>query len=150
VQDVDQIPKIYTREVQTVQAADHRGAFVPRPTGDNSPAVAGIAWASAPPLLGYDVVNPKPTAEVSLVSHRGDAVLATWQYGLGKSLAFTSDAKSRWAAQWVGWNGFGPFWAQALRWTLKKPTTARTRPTSNSTAAGAASPWTPWTKTARS
>ena len=121
VQDVRQIPKIYTREVQTVSKPPIiEEPFVPRVAHPGNPLVSGIAWESAPPLLGYDVVNPKPTSEVPLVSHRGDAVLATWQYGLGKSVAFTSDAQARWAAQWVGWQSFGPFWAQALRWSLKR------------------------------
>ncbi len=121
VQDVRQIPKIYTREVQTVSKPPIiEEPFAARVAAPDSPIISGISWEAAPPLLGYDVVNPKPTAEVSLVSHRGDTVLATWQYGLGKSLAFTSDAKARWGAQWVGWQGFGPFWAQALRWTLKR------------------------------
>lgn len=121
VQDVREIPKIYTREVQTVSKPPIiEEPFVPRVAAPGSPILSGISWASAPPLLGYDVVNPKPTAEVALVSHRGDAVLATWQYGLGKSAAFMSDAKARWAAHWTQWSGFGPFWAQALRWTLKR------------------------------
>jgi uncharacterized membrane protein len=93
---------------------------VPRITQEGNPLTQGIRWESAPPLLGYDVTNPKPTAEVSLVSHKGDAILATWQYGLGKSVAFTSDAKARWAAQWTQWESFGPFWAQTLRWSLKR------------------------------
>jgi hypothetical protein len=116
------IPKIYTREIQTVSKPPIiEEPFVPRVAGGGSPVLAGVfASGGVPPLLGYDVVNPKPTAEVPLVSHRGDAVLAHWQYGLGKSLAFTSDAETRWAAQWLGWKGFGPFWAQAVRWTLKK------------------------------
>ncbi len=116
------IPKIYTREIQTVSKPPIiEEPFVPRVAGGGSSVLAGVfASGSVPPLLGYDVTNPKPTAEVPLVSHRGDAILAHWQYGLGKSLAFTSDAEPRWAAQWLGWKGFGPFWAQAIRWTLKK------------------------------
>lgn len=121
VQDVKQIPKIYTREVQTVSKPPIiEEPFLPRVAAPGSPILQGIPWQAAPPLLGYDVVNPKPTAEVALTSHRGDALLATWQYGLGKSAAFMSDAKARWAAHWLTWNGFGPFWAQALRWTLKR------------------------------
>ena len=32
----------------------------------------------------------------------GEPLLATWRYGLGQTAAFTSDAKSRWAAEWFG------------------------------------------------
>lgn len=121
VRDVAEIPKIYTKELQTVSKPPIvEEPFLPRVATPGSPLVTGIPWSSVPPLLGYDAVSPKPTAEVELVSHKGDAILATWQYGLGKSVAFMSDAKARWGAQWVNWPAFGPFWAQAVRWSLKK------------------------------
>ncbi len=34
--------------------------------------------------------------------------------------AFTSDAKSRWAAEWLTWPGFGKFWTQVIRHTMRK------------------------------
>ena len=35
-------------------------------------------------------------------------------------MAFTSDAKSRWAAEWLSWPGFGKFWAQVVRHAMRK------------------------------
>ncbi|MEO6808720.1 MAG: chloride channel protein, partial [Isosphaeraceae bacterium] len=49
-----------------------------------------------------------------------DPLLAWWRYGLGMSVAFTSDAKSRWAAEWLSWPGFAPFWAQVVRHAMRK------------------------------
>jgi len=46
--------------------------------------------------------------------------LATWRYGLGQAAAFTSDAKSRWAAEWLTWPGYSKFWAQVVRNTMRK------------------------------
>ena len=66
--------------------------------------------------------NRAPTAEIFLVSDRGDPLLASWQYGLGKSVAFTSDAKARWASDWLEWPGFGKFWSQLVRDTMRKAT----------------------------
>ena len=79
----------------------------------------GIDWSSAPPLLGYNISTPKPTAELSLLSHRGDPIFAGWRYGLGRAVAFTSDDRAKWGAQWVGWSGYAKFWAQAVRWSLR-------------------------------
>lgn len=79
----------------------------------------GIDWNSAPPLLGYNVSNLKATAELSLLSHRKDPIFAGWRYGLGRSFAFLSDDRAKWAAQWMGWSGYSKFWAQAVRWTLR-------------------------------
>ena len=79
----------------------------------------GVDWDSAPPLLGYNVSSLKPTAELSLLTHRKDPLFAGWRYGLGRSVAFLSDDRNKWAAQWVGWSGYAKFWAQAVRWTLR-------------------------------
>ena len=42
-------------------------------------------------------------------------LLAETRYGLGKTVAFLSDAKNRWAADWLAWPGYGKFWAQVVR-----------------------------------
>lgn len=68
-----------------------------------------------PGLRGHVLTQAKPQAEVLLVSDEGLPILATKQHGLGKTLAFTSDAKQRWAANWIRWDGFAPFWAKAVR-----------------------------------
>jgi hypothetical protein len=59
-----------------------------------------------------------------MLTKRDDPLLASWQYGLGKAVAFTSDAKNRWAAHWVDWPGYAKLWAQIVRWTVRS--TART------------------------
>ena len=48
------------------------------------------------------------------------AGLAAWaamagRAGLGRSAAFTSDAKARWAGDWIGWDYYSKFWAQLVR-----------------------------------
>jgi hypothetical protein len=73
-----------------------------------------------PQMLGYVATSPKPRAELALVSEKGDPLLAHWQYGLGRTVAFTSDAKARWASPWLGWPNFGKFWTQIARWTFRR------------------------------
>ncbi|MBI3724895.1 VWA domain-containing protein, partial [bacterium] len=112
-----ELPKIFTRETQRVRRSlivnDH---FTPR-FAQKSEVLKGID--GLPPLEGHVLTEPKPRAEVPLVSHKGAPILAHWQYGAGKSLAFTSDATNRWAQGWVRWSGFQNFWAQAIRWVSK-------------------------------
>ncbi len=85
-----------------------------------SPILEGIDWKQSPLLLGYNATKPKPTGEVLLATERGEPLLATWRYGLGQAAAFTSDAKSRWASEWLAWPGFGKFWAQFVRAMMRK------------------------------
>ncbi|MBM3784250.1 MAG: VWA domain-containing protein [Acidobacteria bacterium] len=75
----------------------------------------GVAVASAPPLRGYTKFIAKPTAETILSIDKKDPLLTRWQFGLGRAAVFTSDAKNRWAEQWLTWNGFDRFWANLLR-----------------------------------
>jgi Ca-activated chloride channel family protein len=44
-----------------------------------------------------------------------DPLLVRWQYGLGRAAVFTSDAKNRWAVNWVTWPGFDRLWANIFR-----------------------------------
>jgi hypothetical protein len=36
------------------------------------------------------------------------------------TVAFTSDAKSRWAAEWLTWPGYSKFWSQVVRHAMRK------------------------------
>jgi len=75
----------------------------------------GVGMESAPPLRGYVRYEAKATADTILGVEEEDPLLALWQYGLGRSAVFTSDAKSRWAAEWVEWSGYDRFWSNLAR-----------------------------------
>jgi uncharacterized membrane protein/uncharacterized protein YegL len=74
-----------------------------------------VGMETAPALKGYVRFISKPTAETILQLDRHDPLLARWQYGLGRSAVFTSDAKTRWAADWVTWKGYDKFWTNLCR-----------------------------------
>ncbi len=118
VQIIEQIPTIFTLEtVLATRSYIREQSFVPSISA-NSPIIDGIT--AAPPLLGYVATTPKQTAQVVLTatSDYNDPLLAQWQYGLGRAVAFTSDATGRWATHWLNWDGFSRFWNQAVRWTI--------------------------------
>ncbi|HBT75745.1 MAG TPA: chloride channel protein [Planctomycetaceae bacterium] len=118
--DPQAIPQIFAKETITAsKSAIHEIPFVPVLVTPNE-ALAGIALDTAPPLLGFVVTRPKPTSQFILATETGEPLLAWWRYGLGISAAFTSDAKSRWGAEWLTWPDFGKFWAQLVRHTMRK------------------------------
>src|SRR5262249_50085959 len=49
-----------------------------------------------------------------------DPLLAHWQYGLGRAVAFTSDAKAKWARIWLNWDKYRQFWSQIGQWSLRR------------------------------
>jgi len=84
--------------------------------------LAGLEGEAMPELLGYVRFIAKPTAETLLAvppqtaaPGAPDPLLVRWQYGLGRAAVFASDAKPRWAAAWIGWNGYDRFWANVAR-----------------------------------
>jgi uncharacterized membrane protein len=118
--DPAQVPQIFAKETVTAsKSAIDEQPFLPQ-VARATHALADIDLASAPFLLGYVMTRPKQTCEVILLTEKGDPLLAWWRYGLGMTAAFTSDVKSRWAAEWMTWPGFGKFWTQVIRQTMRK------------------------------
>ncbi len=116
------LPAILTQDVALMsRSAIEEMVFVPelRPGEE---ILRGFTASGFPALYAYCLADARPLARVGLVSPKRDPILATWQYGLGTSIAFTSDAQARWASRWVGWEGFGRFWAQAARSMSRKST----------------------------
>ncbi len=121
-QDPYNVPQIFAKETVTAsKSAIIDAPFIPQRIKPTQ-VLSGIDLELAPFLLGYVATHPRPTAEIFLVSDRGDPILASWQYGLGKAVAFTSDAKARWASDWLEWPGYGKFWTQLVRDTMRKTT----------------------------
>ncbi|HTQ40021.1 MAG TPA: VWA domain-containing protein [Pirellulales bacterium] len=85
----------------------------------------GIA-TPPPPITGFVLTTRKenPLVEVPLVSplpveDENRSLLATWTYGLGKVVAFTTDAGHRWASRWTDWSDYDKLFSQMVRWSLR-------------------------------
>lgn len=121
-QKASQLPAIFTQDTSIMsRSAIEEGAFIPK-MSIGEEILRGISDEGVPQLLAYDLTDSRPLARTGMRTHKDDPLLATWQYGLGQSLAFTSDAHNRWARYWVGWPGFGAFWSQAVRAISRKAT----------------------------
>ncbi len=118
-----ELPQIFIKETAVIlKSAIDETPFVPRVVSATEP-LRGLDGAF-PVLRGHVVTEPKARAEVPLVTPSGDPLLAHWQHGLGRTAAFTSDARSRWAQDWLGWGSYKRFWLQATGWVLRRVDTA--------------------------
>jgi uncharacterized membrane protein/secreted protein with Ig-like and vWFA domain len=113
--DAGNLPKLFIKETFMASKLIMEGNFRPIVSA-NSEIIKGIN--SLPSLRGYIATSAKYGASVILKSENSDPILATWQYGLGRSMAFTSDTRSKWAVEWLQWNDFSKFWSQAVGWCL--------------------------------
>jgi Ca-activated chloride channel homolog len=114
--DPHHVPRIFMKETTTVARSAAVDDYF-RPTVlERADFLRGMDLRAAPYLRGYVATRPKPPpAQVILQSDTGDPTLARWRVGLGWTLAWTSDVKARWSADWIRWPGFSRFWAQLVR-----------------------------------
>lgn len=122
--DISALERIVLKDVM-----EHTGTSVTErefvPVADRDYEIlAGLDLSAPGPLLGWVKFESKPSAETVLMAADEDPLFVQWQFGLGRSAVFASDAKDRWATNWVAWDGFDTFWANVLRDML--PGTAAT------------------------
>ncbi len=104
---VEEIPQVFLQETVIAAGRDIvEGAFTPQVALPVGP-VRGLS--AVPQLYGYNGTEIRDTARAILVTPDGKPILAQWQYGLGRAVAWTSDMQGKWAADWVAWEGFGRF-----------------------------------------
>jgi len=117
-EDPRDVPRIFTSETLTVaQDLVVEGEIRPQ-RAYASELIEGVG--EFPVLRGYQRTSAKPSAQVPLRGRDEDPVLASWRYGLGKAVAFTSDLSGRWGRHWVQWPAFSRFVSQVARWTMRR------------------------------
>lgn len=112
------IPKIFAKETFLAgKTYINNRTFTPK-QGNYSDILKDIQ--AIPTLDGYVSTSPKSAAKIIFASDRDDPVLATWQYGLGRTVAWTSDAKGIWTSKWLQWEQSVRFWKNIVSWLTQK------------------------------
>lgn len=130
IKDPSELPAIYIKESRLVsQAFTHEKRFTPRlmarfgPTeglGPDLPDLHGFVRTTrrSSPLVNVPIETPK-------IGEYTFPLLAYWQYGLGKGVAFTSDARTNpggrafWDRDWASDPIYSKFWEQTVEWALR-------------------------------
>jgi hypothetical protein len=122
------IPRIVFRELEVaLKDAMIEGDVQPQVLVP-SPVLRGLSPQDLPLLGGYEATTARDGVSIALVTGDGDPLLAHWQYGLGRVVAFTSDAGHLWTRRWPSWDGFAQLWDRAVRWTLALPVNRHLQP----------------------
>lgn len=122
------LPKIYQKEARKV--AKPLVKDIPEgisPTIDYPHEMLSGIHEPLPKITGYvmTTVKDNPLVEVSLRVHgagieeTNNVILASWTYGLGRSVAFTTDSGQRWAKDWTQWPNYDKFFSQMVRWSMR-------------------------------
>jgi uncharacterized membrane protein len=126
------LPKIFTKEAAVVsRSLLVEGEFSPGVAPSTSGPIRGVT--GVPGISGYVLTIPRDglsQVEIANKTEEGvDPIYAYWNHGLGRSIAFTSDAGTRWTKAWTSWGEYRAFWEQSMRWLLRPavPTNAQVR-----------------------
>src|SRR5262249_35149466 len=109
--------------------------FTPQVVNTPSTLVEGLSGEALQPLGGYVLTTAKPLASIPIVriyneeesgekKEVRDPILAHWQVGLGKTVAFTSGMWPKWGERWTDWPKFSKLWAQIARWASRQSAAA--------------------------
>jgi hypothetical protein len=88
-----------------------------------SEVLAGFSARPYPTLRGYMETELKRDARLDLAIPREERkapLMASWHYGRGKSLAWTTDMDGRWSRNWIQWPELQRFWEKVFSW-LRPP-----------------------------
>jgi Mg-chelatase subunit ChlD len=77
---------------------------------------------AVPSLDGYVGTTAKNAAQVIFASDSDQPVFTVWQYGLGRTAAWTSDVKGAWTGNWLKWEQSPAFWKNTLSWLIQRHT----------------------------
>ncbi len=116
------LPKIFVKEATLVsRTLIVEGDFQPSVAAGMGGPLEGVT--AVPPVRGYLLTVPREgLGQIPIINRTtegDDPIYAYWNYGLGKSVAFTSDLWGRWGAAWPAWSGFQPMWERTVRWLMR-------------------------------
>lgn len=120
--DASNLPEIVLGELQqhSRERTMSEHEFRPVPSRD-SPLVGEIARADSrwPAVLGLVETDLKPRARLDVGVAGSEAPLvASWEYGRGRSAAVTTDADGRWSDRWVRWREWSRLWSEIAGWLV--------------------------------
>jgi uncharacterized membrane protein/Mg-chelatase subunit ChlD len=117
-EDPAELPRIFAQDTFVVS----RSAFVNDVTPVHpTPALLGLTgrtFPSIPAVGGYNLtyVRPGATPAVLTDDEYHAPLVAAWQVGLGRVLAFTGEVDGKYSGPLAGWNDAGVFHSSLVRW----------------------------------
>jgi hypothetical protein len=127
----EELPRIMIAEGEAARSENVHEAETTLAAGEPMhPVLSGLSPAQLPTLNGYNALTSRAdegSEDILVSASLRDPILSAWQYGLGRVVAWTSDAGEAWAADWLSWDQRDLFWSQVVRYALLSPATGPAR-----------------------
>ena len=113
------IPRIFAQEVflSSNTYLIHE-EFTPIVTS-NDAMIKDVVAEGLPTRKGDVATTPKDRSIQLLQTHYGDPLLCYWQYGLGKTVVWTSDVTGEWSANYSGWENTQLLWHNIIQYVTQ-------------------------------
>ena len=118
VKDPNSLPRVFTKETELVSKSAAVDEYFQPVLITPADFLRGVDVEGSPYLHGYVATELKPPPAQMILApgdHQENPLLARWRVGLGWTLAWTSDVKNLWAAEWLRWPQYPQFWGQLVR-----------------------------------
>ena len=121
------LPRIYQKEARLISRPlrfERPQPWAPTFQPTSSELIAGLP-KELPGINGLILTQLKENELVelplssALPTGQTNPLLAHWNYGLGRSVAWTSDVGRKWTKAWPTWDSYAAFWSQVIRWSLR-------------------------------
>ena len=136
VKDPRALPKIYQREARRVakpviKESKTGMSVVTTSSAASHEILKGLEPASLPTFSGYVMTTVKPSNLVQQLllssepaNDKGEnsTLLASWRYGNGRTVAFTSDGGHRWTSSWISSDQYDKLFSQMVRYAMRPVT----------------------------
>ena len=134
VKKASALPRIYQREARRVAKPviyeSKQGIGVTSSSAlTNHEILKGIDLSAMPPFLGYVMTTVKTSGLVERLAladqpnqegtEENRTLLATWRYGNGRTVCFTSDSGDRWTSGWLGSPQYQKLFSQMVRYSMR-------------------------------
>lgn len=117
--DATQLPRLFAQDTFIVA----RSTFVEEATAVQATgglvSLSGRAFSAMPSVGGFNLtyLRDGATAAVLTKDDYRAPLVASWQSGAGRVLAFTGEVDGKWSGPLAQWSDVGSFYASLARWT---------------------------------
>ena len=112
-----EVPKIFVEEIYLSGDTYFKNGDFGLSVNTSNELVSGLYSDGIPHISSYIATTAKPESREIISTDEEDPLLASWQYGLGSTVAWTTNASGSWAKDLAGMQDYAEIWKRILDYT---------------------------------
>ena len=118
-ESAEELPRLFAQDTIVVARSTFLEATTPIQTTGGLVTLTGKQFNGLPAIGGYNLCYLRPNANLATVTtdEYNAPVVASWQAGSGRVLAYTGEADGDYTGAIAGWGNAGDFFTSLARWT---------------------------------